>query len=281
MDVYKIMTNPFLKEYDLFHDRDWAKAVQGPQTNKEIENALFVLNIVWFKHSNMFNLPVKFMEAMKSVSDGILDTKTRGMIHLFRVFKQKLSQYDLTHTKRNEIIGDLNKIENDLEEIYRDTSDYLDHEKFFSYMHQLDQMGFGSGLASLIEQTFCGVYFAYDDFVRRCFWALGVTPAKRKLYTSSREFATTLEQQLNDASVFKDCWTCDEVKLAKEARSLVAHSSGIYHTDTYTEYGDYYEIDKPHKQILIHAAGVRKLYGNLKVRAEKLYKHVLKLKPTI
>lgn len=274
MDKYRVMTNPDLIAYKLFHDKEWMKDVMQSSVGTKLETPLFILNMVWFTYSHMFSLPSTFMQITKGISNGQDDARGQGLRYMFNALRFKFCQsneFGLTVTKRDEIAADFARIEKDMRKVIEDNSGKLNEDEVFAGSVEVDSYGFGSGLAALIQQSFCGIYFAYDDFVKRCFWTLG---GDTEIYSSSSKFYAQLKEKLQEDAVYEECWTCDQVKLAKEARSLVAHSSGIY-KDDHPEYDDYYVLDKSVKRLLIHADGVKQLYANLKSRAEKLSRHVL------
>jgi hypothetical protein len=133
----------------------------------------------------------------------------------------------------------------------------------------LQNSEFQLSIVGLMNQTYSGIFFAYEHFVLSCYRIVSRDQSTR---TNRGDFSQKLASAIGEA-VAEQCWNGHEMRGRKLIRNAIAHNGGKFHTQLDPWKSDLHVIDGV---IQIAASENRQLYGSLASNVDALVSAVLK-----
>jgi hypothetical protein len=212
-----------LEAYKSFFDHEWARSFSQQTTGTPLEEIFFDLQWAWKGAANTFFMPwltvsTMVRAALAAATDHAFPTRfTAAMV-------QRLPQRaGLRNMAKQRLVQEIQQIAQEVRAV-EEQSPAVETEMVWQRM--LEQSEFRLSIWGSQRLSYAAVYYAYEDFLARCYRLSTGQPDYRLMPGFSQDFRKQYGAELRDY-----CWSDANVNVARLTRHALVHNGGRLTSD--------------------------------------------------
>jgi hypothetical protein len=248
-----------LDSYKTFLDHEWARRIDQQTSGTPLEEIFFDLQWAWKGAANTFYMP--WLTVTTMVAAGLGAAKDHAFPSRFTAaLTDKLVQrMGLNNMTTKRLVKELRQIS---EEVRAEEERPPVVETEMVWRTMLTQSEFQLSIWGSQRLCFAAVYYAYEDFLARCYRLTAGRPDYRVGKGFTQDFRDQFSPALRDA-----CWSDAAINIARLTRHALVHNGGRLTSDL--KKLNNHGLKLHGEDIQIFPAFTKSLYDLLKVRVTK------------
>jgi hypothetical protein len=212
-----------LDSYKTFLDHEWARRIDQQTAGTPLEEIFFDLQWAWKGAANTFYMPWLTVTTMVAV--GLSAAKDHAFPSRFTAaLTDRLAQrMELTNMKTKKLMSELRQIS---EEVRAEDERPPAVETEMAWRTMLRQTEFQLSIWGSQRLCYAAVYYAYEDFLVRCYRLTAGQPDYRVGKGFSWDFRDQFSATLRDS-----CWSDPKINVARLTRHALVHNGGRLTSD--------------------------------------------------
>lgn len=225
-EVVKLFVGVRLDDYATFFDHGWSRKVLADTEGTKLDRPTLDLCADWKSAANTLVLPWLLMQSPGNFYKGFAKENPSIGLKLAQALKERLvheMSQSLSNMRRKELAQNIDRICREILEISACTPPEVQPEQVWTAY--LKNNEFILSLWSAPRLCYSAVYYAYENFLRRCVIATrNNSPAEYRPKTG--RLSGDLDAILG-GSLGTDCLHDEDVETARLARNALAHNGGM------------------------------------------------------
>jgi hypothetical protein len=212
-----------LDSYRTFLDHEWARRIDQQTAGTPLEEIFFDLQWAWKGAANTFYMP--WLTVTTMVAAGLGAAKDHGFPSRFTaaVTDRLVQCMGLNNMTTKKLVRELRQISEEVRAV-DERPPVLETEMVWRTM--LTQSEFRLSIWGSQRLCYAAVYYAYEDFLARCYRLLAGQPDYRVAKGFSQDFRDQFSATLRDS-----CWSDAAINIARLTRYALVHNGGRLTSD--------------------------------------------------
>src|SRR5262249_54216497 len=207
-----------LDSYKTFLDHEWARSIEEQTRGTPLEEIFFDLQWAWKGAANTFYMPWLTVTTMVAAGLGAAKDHSFPARYTAALKNRLASRMGLSNMKTQKLLSELQIIS---DEVRAEDERPPVIETQMAWRRMLTQSEFQLSIWGSQRLCYGAVYYAYKDFLARCYRLSSDQPA----YHIGREFSQHFRDQYG-AAVRDYCWSDAGVHVARLTRHALVHNGG-------------------------------------------------------
>lgn len=212
-----------LESYKTFLDHEWARKIDEKTTGTPLEEIFFDLQWAWKGAANTFYMPWLTVTTMVAAGLGAAADHAFPSRFTAALEDRLVQRMGLNNMTTKKLVRELRQIS---DEVRAEDERPPVIETEIVWRTMLAEPEFRLSIWGSQRLCFAAVYFAYEDFLARCFRMSASQPDYRLDNGFSQEFRDQFGATLRDL-----CWSDPQINVARLTRTALVHNGGRLTSD--------------------------------------------------
>jgi hypothetical protein len=248
-----------LESYKTFLDHEWARRIDQQTAGTPLEELFFDLQWAWKGAANTFYMPWLTVSTMVAAGLGAATDHAFPSRYTAALTDRLVQRMGLNNMTTKKLVRELRQIS---EEVRAEDERPPVVEIEMAWRTMLKQSEFQLSIWGSQRLCYAAVYYAYEDFLARCYRLSAVQPDYRVGKGFTQDFRDQFSATLRDC-----CWSDPKINIARLTRHALVHNGGRLTSDL--KKLNNHGLKLHGEDIQIFSAFTKSLYELLKDRVTK------------
>lgn len=212
-----------LESYKTFLDHEWARRIDEQTRGTPLEEIFFDLQWSWKGAANTFYMPWLTVTTMVAAVSGALPDTAFPSRYTVALTNYLVPRMGLNNMTTKKLVKELRQISDEVRAENR-RPPVVETEMVWRTM--LAQSEFQISIWASQRLCYAAVYYAYEDFLARCYRLTAGQPDYRVGKGFTQDFRDQFSPQLRDS-----CWSDAAINIARLTRHALVHNGGRLTSD--------------------------------------------------
>lgn len=216
--------------YKSFYDHAWAKKIDKITLGTPVEQLFFDLCMSWKSAARTHELPWLLVEQLRHYHEGFVSAHSPFGLKVVNALPARIArdpEVNLPPDKLFEIQKAVKRLSTEIQLKLAEERKPFDEKRVWEKYLNISE--FTLAILGSQRLVYSAVYFAYEDFFRRCYEVL---PDAQPFWFNTKKFTAAIDAHpAYGKALREDCWTRMEIHEARLIRHAVAHNGGRLTTE--------------------------------------------------